>query len=101
MPAAAELFVEVSGKDVGVSALLARLETEMRKTDATGLRLGQTLGPKMAGPMQQTADGALRLAQQEARLAVAMGQPERAVHILSTALTENVGATEKVSLAVQ
>src|SRR6266487_2458268 len=101
MPAAAELFVEVSGKDVGVSALLARLQVEMRKTDETGLRLGQTLGPRMAGPMQQTADGALRAAQAQARLAVAMGEPEKAVHILTTALHENVGATEKVSAAVQ
>jgi hypothetical protein len=83
-----------------VSVALTRIEAQMRATgQASGLLASAT--SRVAGPMQQTADGALRAAQSEARLAFAMGDVVRAATILKTALAANVGATDNVSNAVQ
>ncbi len=58
-------------------------------------------GGSQSAQLQRDADAALRLAQAQARLALAEGDSARASSILSTALQTNTAASERASLAVQ
>lgn len=71
MSSAASLSVELFGRDVGLSTLLTQVDAKT----------------------QATANSALRLEAQYARLAAASGNTAQASNILSTALTNNGGAS--------
>ncbi len=75
MTSAGSVTVDVNGRDVGLAALLTRLEAAMRRADAVGQRLGQATGGQLAGAMgraagstTQAASSALSLASADARL---------------------------------
>ena len=78
MTTVSELTVELHGKEVGLSALLIKVDQQTQKT----------------------ADSALRLQQQYARLAQAQGNTAGATTILSNALTSNGGASERALVGV-
>lgn len=74
-----ELFVTVGGRDIGLAALLNRVDTEMRKS----------------------GDSAVRLGQQYARLAVAQGQPALASQVLAGTMQRAGSASERALLGIQ
>jgi hypothetical protein len=75
------LFVTVGGKDIGLEALLKKVDAEM----------------------QQSADQAVRLGQSYARLAQAQGQPAAASQILAGTMQRAGAASERsiIGLATQ
>lgn len=73
-----ELFVTIGGRDVGLTAVLQRVDAEMTKS----------------------ADQAARLGQQYARLAQAQGQPTAAGQILAGTMQRAGGASEKAILGI-
>lgn len=81
MTEAGEIFVSLDGKDVGLSTLLQKVDQQTQKS----------------------ADNAARLQAQYARLAAAQGNTSQSTRILSSALTNNGGASERtvVSLSTQ
>lgn len=81
MTEAGELFVALRGQDVGLATLLQRVDAQTQKS----------------------ADNAARLQAQYARLAQAQGNTGQSVRILTSALENNGGASERVvvSLATQ
>ena len=74
-----ELFVTVGGKDVGLQTLLQRVDAEMGKS----------------------ADSAVRLGQQYARLAQAQGRPALGSQVLAGTLQRAGGASERAILGVE
>ncbi len=79
MTTAGELTVELKGQDVGLSALLQKIDAQAQKS----------------------ADSALHLSQQYARLAQAQGQPVLGAQLLSNSLQSVAGASESATIAVQ
>lgn len=78
MTVASELTVELEGREVGLSALLTKVDAQTQKA----------------------ADSALQLQAQYARLAQSQGNTAGATSILSSALTNNGGASERALVGV-
>lgn len=78
MTVASELTVELEGREVGLAALLTKVDAQTQKA----------------------ADSAVRLQQQYARLAQSQGNTAGATSILSSALTNNGGASERALVGV-
>lgn len=78
MTTASEIFVELEGREVGLSALLTKVDAQSQKA----------------------ADSALKLQQQYARLAQSQGNTAGATSILSSALANNGGASERALVGV-
>lgn len=78
MTEASSIFVRLSGQDVGLSTLLTQVD---QKT-------------------QKSADSAARLQAQYARLASTQGNSAQATNILSNALQNNGGASERVVVSL-
>lgn len=78
MTTASEISVELNGREVGLSALLTKVDQQSQKA----------------------ADSALRLQSQYARLAQAQGNTAGATSILSNALLNNNGASAQVVATV-
>ena len=89
---AGELTVEISGRDVNLTALLERIEQQLTRADAAGQRTGQSLGDSVGGGAQRASSGALamqqalaRLELQQAKLAKAQGDTARAAELETSA----------------
>lgn len=78
MTVVSELTVELEGREVGLGALLTKVDAQTQKA----------------------ADSAIRLQQQYARLAQSQGNTAGATSILSSALTNNGGASERALVGV-
>lgn len=87
--------VEVSGRDVNLVALLARLETNMKRTDQVGIQLASTVGGTFTAAQQRAANAAITEAQALARAAVAAGDDARAHSILVNALGSSAAANDR------
>lgn len=74
-----ELFVSVGGRDVGLQAVLQKVDAEMKNS----------------------ADQAVRLGQQYARLAQAQGQPRLASQILAGTIQQAGSASERALIGVE
>lgn len=122
---AAELVVEIAGRERNASALITRIRDEMRRAEEEAKRLqaafaglgagtnaparqpraptapGAPAGGGGGGDTGRAANEALRLASAQARLAVAQGDTSRATNILNTALSANTGASQRAALGVQ
>lgn len=79
MTAGDELFVTIGGRDVGLQAVLQRVDAEMNKS----------------------AQSAVRLGQQYARLAQAQGQPALASQVLAGTMQRAGSATEQALIGIQ
>lgn len=80
------LSVLVTGKDVGLTALLQRVEAQLRRADSAA---------------QGNSAETLRLASSYARLGAALGQPEAAANTLRSTLGSLTGVEERQSIAIQ
>ena len=79
MTEAGELFATIGGRDVGLSAILQKVEAEM----------------------QHGADSAVRLGQQYARLAQAQGQPALAGQVLAGTMERAGTASERAIIGIE
>lgn len=96
------IIVTVSGRDVGLEALLRRMQDQMRQADATGNQLARTTGSTLAQGQQRAAGSTTSLLQAQARLAVAQGDLAEAVNLYNQALrTQGVGVRESIQLKTQ
>jgi hypothetical protein len=93
MTEAASLFVSIHGRDVSADALLRRLEARLRETDAAGLRTAGVFAGALPAAQQRSISSTLALAQANARLAVAQGDPARGAQILGQALAQQTRQT--------
>lgn len=84
---AAELIVDVSAKE-SVSAVLARLESQLDRTDGSAQKTADGIGARLNGAQQRAGNSALALQQAQARLEVAQGNAAGAAERLRTALAQ-------------
>ena len=101
MTEAAELVAVVSGKEVGVSALLSKVEAGLRKTDAQVNKTSQGFSGGLSRAQQKASGDALSLAQSYARLDSAMGRPAAGADRLRQALANAEFASIKQANAIQ
>ncbi len=90
---AGELIVEVSGKDVNLTAFLNRIEQQLTKAEQTGQRAGKSIGEGVGNGAQRAANAALAMQQAVARLEVAQGNAAGAADRLRDALAGQEGTT--------
>jgi hypothetical protein len=71
---AAELIVEIKGREVGLEALLKRIEQRLRDLDAAAQKGGASVGGGLSAAQARAATTAGRLATEQQRTALAMGR---------------------------
>jgi hypothetical protein len=82
---AAELTVDVSAKET-VSAVLARLESQLDRTNTSVEKIAAGMGARLGGAQQKAANDALSHAQAQSRLQVASGNTAGAIRTMQEAL---------------
>jgi len=90
---AAELVVEISGRDVGVTALLQRVEARLLALSAAAGGASAPFQGSLPTGMGRTANSAISLAQAQARLDAAQGNVAGGVQRLSAALQGQTATT--------
>lgn len=93
---AGELVVELSGKDVNLTAFLTRMEAQLVKSEAAGVRAGKGIGDGIGQGATKAANSSLALAQAQARLEVAEGNTAQAANTLRNALAGQDSTTVQV-----
>src|SRR5690349_3192822 len=83
--AAAELFVDVGARET-VSAVLARLETQLTSTNSSVEKIATAMEARLGNSQQKAAQDALTHAQAQARLQVASGDTAGAIHTMQAAI---------------
>jgi len=84
---AAELFVDVSARET-VSAVLARLETQLTSTNSSVEKIATAMGARLGSAQQRAASDALSHAQAQARLQAASGNLAGGIRTLQSALQD-------------
>lgn len=95
MTSGGSVTVDVAGRDVNLVALLARMETSMKRTDQIGIQLASTVGTTFTAAQTRAANAAITEAQALARAAQAAGDDARAHTILVGALGNASAASDR------
>jgi hypothetical protein len=96
MTTAAVLTVDLYGKNVNLTAVLARAHADLLALNATGQTVGGGLGGTLAGGARQASGSFLALQQAAARLEVAEGNVAGAAARLRNALATQTTTTTQV-----